>query len=336
MTASGLVSDDLQPGPTPSQPRPVTGIALAGLLLSVIGIALVVLAAGRLRDYNHGGIISTIVGAVLVVVSLYPLWPSFRSFAAGRERAALLRDDQLVLARRASAAGREEAQIAMGYAAAAIVVAALLLMDPRVLDQHLGCPGRPGPGARGRPAPRDHEDAAGEGRSATAAHRPRLLRRLPRDPGDRHHPADRVRHPTGLPGDARVVTGLARHRGTDDDLLGLRRRGLPRRARLDPPEPERRRSLPGAELHANAKDRARAAGGTPRHPATAERLHQPAEGHRTAVHSSHRRGRADRRPVAEQAVQPLPRHAFFIIITLPQARFVDYLIDRDAARRAGQ
>jgi len=27
--------------------------------------------------------------------------------------------------------------------------------------------------------------------------------------------------------------------------------------------------------------------------------------------------------------------AFFIIITIPQARFVDYLINRDAARRAG-
>ena len=28
--------------------------------------------------------------------------------------------------------------------------------------------------------------------------------------------------------------------------------------------------------------------------------------------------------------------AFFVIITIPQARFVDYLIDRDAARKAGQ
>lgn len=103
-------------------------IALVGLLLSVVGIALVVLAAVRLRDYNSGGFVSTAVGAVLVIVSLYPLWPTFRSFVAARERAALLRDDQLVMARRSSAAGREEAQIAMGYAAAAIVVAGLLLM----------------------------------------------------------------------------------------------------------------------------------------------------------------------------------------------------------------
>ena len=99
-----------------------------GLLLSVVGIALVVMAAVRLRDYNSGDFVSTTVGAVLVIVSLYPLWPTFRSFAAARERAALLRDDQLVMARRSSAAGREEAQIAMGYASAAIIVAGLLLM----------------------------------------------------------------------------------------------------------------------------------------------------------------------------------------------------------------
>jgi polar amino acid transport system permease protein len=128
MSASGLVSDDLQPSPTPSQPRPVTGIALVGLLLSVVGVALVVLAAVRLRDYNDDGPISTAVGAVLVIASLYPLWPTLRSFVADRERASLLRRDELVPARRASAAGREEAQIAMGYASAAIIVAGLLLV----------------------------------------------------------------------------------------------------------------------------------------------------------------------------------------------------------------
>jgi polar amino acid transport system permease protein len=128
MTTSGLVSDELQASPTPSQPRPVTGVALAGLVLSVIGVAMMVLAASQLRSYNHSGIISTAVGVVLVIGSLYPLWPTIRAFAAGRDRSRLLREDQLVLARRASAAGREEAQISMGYAAAAIIVAGLLLV----------------------------------------------------------------------------------------------------------------------------------------------------------------------------------------------------------------
>ncbi|HVH94453.1 MAG: amino acid ABC transporter permease [Nocardioidaceae bacterium] len=128
MTASELVRDDLQQRPTPSKPRPVGSVAVIGLILSLAGILLMIVAAVRLRDYNGGGPISTVVGLVLVIGSLYPLWPSFLAFKGARERSALLRDDQLVMARRAAAGGREEAQIAMGYAAAAIVVAGLLLM----------------------------------------------------------------------------------------------------------------------------------------------------------------------------------------------------------------
>src|SRR3954471_10411226 len=128
MSASGLVREEIQPSPTPTPPQPVAGIAVVGLVVSLVGIALMVAAALRLRDYNGHGPISTVVGAAFVVLSLYPLWPSFRSFVAARERGALLRDGQLVPARRSAAAGREEAQIAMGYAAAAIIVAGLLLM----------------------------------------------------------------------------------------------------------------------------------------------------------------------------------------------------------------
>jgi polar amino acid transport system permease protein len=128
MTTAGLVSDELQPTPTPSPPRPTRGIAVAGLVLALVGIALVVLAGLRLRDYNHDGPISTIVAALLVIASLYPLWPCLQSFRADRERARLLREDDLVAARRASAGGREEAQIALGYAAAAVIVAGLLLI----------------------------------------------------------------------------------------------------------------------------------------------------------------------------------------------------------------
>src|SRR4051794_5604432 len=96
---------------------------------------MMVLAGLQLRDYNHGGPISTVVAALLVIASLYPLWPTSLAFAAGRERNALLRDDQLVAARRASARGREEGQIAMGYASAAIIIAGILLI---ALSSHAG------------------------------------------------------------------------------------------------------------------------------------------------------------------------------------------------------
>jgi polar amino acid transport system permease protein len=128
MSASSLVSEELQPTPTPSEPRPVAGLAVVGLVMTVVGIGLMTLAASRLRDYNGGGVLSTGVGAVLVLLSVYPLWPSFLAFRGAAERASLLKDDQLVPARRAAAAGREEAQIALGYAAAAIILAGILLL----------------------------------------------------------------------------------------------------------------------------------------------------------------------------------------------------------------
>jgi polar amino acid transport system permease protein len=130
MTAtSNLVTEELQPGPAPSPPRPVLPLAVVGLVFSAAGIALMALAATRIRDYNHGNAVATTIGAVFVLLALYPLWPTVQAFSGARQRAMLLRDDQLVPARRASAAGREEAQIAMGYGAAAIIVSGLLLMS---------------------------------------------------------------------------------------------------------------------------------------------------------------------------------------------------------------
>jgi polar amino acid transport system permease protein len=106
----------------------VIAIAAVGLLFAVVGILLMLLAAQRLRHYNHDDAAATAVGAFFVIGSLYPLWPSLLSFVGARRRAALLGDGQLVASRRAAAAGREEARIAMGYAAAAMIVAGLLLL----------------------------------------------------------------------------------------------------------------------------------------------------------------------------------------------------------------
>ena len=84
MSTSALVNEELQESPPPSQPRRVTGLAGVALLLAVWGIVTMVAAALALRSYNSDGIVSTIVGVVLVVMSLYPLWPVFRAFAGDR------------------------------------------------------------------------------------------------------------------------------------------------------------------------------------------------------------------------------------------------------------
>src|SRR5690242_7039454 len=83
-------------------------------------------AAMMVRDYNHNGTVATIIGVVLVVLSLYPWIFAFRAFAKGRQRSALLARDDLVASRRVAASGREEAFICMGWAAAVLIVAFLI------------------------------------------------------------------------------------------------------------------------------------------------------------------------------------------------------------------
>jgi polar amino acid transport system permease protein len=127
MSTSSLVSEELQPGPEPSKPRPVTGLAVTGVVLALVAVGLMVKAALDLRDYNSDGTVSTIVAVVLIAISLIPVWMSLRAFPHARQVTTLLADDKLVLARRASAKGRDEAQVGMGYAAGIVIIAGVLL-----------------------------------------------------------------------------------------------------------------------------------------------------------------------------------------------------------------
>ena len=52
MSASILVNEELQPGPAPSQPRPVTPLATIGLVIAILATALMVKAAMMLRHYT--------------------------------------------------------------------------------------------------------------------------------------------------------------------------------------------------------------------------------------------------------------------------------------------
>jgi polar amino acid transport system permease protein len=124
MSAS-LVSEELQPAPTPSQPRPVFGLGVVGLLLAVLGTAFMAYVAKLLRDYNHENAPATIVAIVLVAGTLAAWVPAFRSFGEARKRSALLAQDELVAARRVAARGREHALVSMGYAATSVVVAGI-------------------------------------------------------------------------------------------------------------------------------------------------------------------------------------------------------------------
>jgi polar amino acid transport system permease protein len=92
----------------------------------MLGTALTVYVGQSLRSYNHGGPVSTGIAVVFVLVSLLPWVPAFLAFGRASKRAHLLNDDKLVEARRISARGREDAQIAMGSAAGTIIIAGVL------------------------------------------------------------------------------------------------------------------------------------------------------------------------------------------------------------------
>jgi len=126
MSTHSLVRDDVQNAPEPSAPSRVTGVAVIALVVDLIGIGMMVYAVKLLRDYNHDNTFSTVVAVILVLASLAPLWPTVQGFVGGAKRARLLGDKQIVAARRAAARGREDAAIGLGYGAATIIVAGLL------------------------------------------------------------------------------------------------------------------------------------------------------------------------------------------------------------------
>lgn len=126
MSTHSLVRDDVQSAPEPSPPQKVANLAIIALIVDIVGIALVLYGAKLLRDYNDGNVLSTVVGVILVLAALYPLWPTIQGFLGASKRAKLLGDKQLVAARRAAARGREDASIGLGYGVAAIIVGFLL------------------------------------------------------------------------------------------------------------------------------------------------------------------------------------------------------------------
>ncbi|GGB29968.1 hypothetical protein GCM10011492_20460 [Flexivirga endophytica] len=128
MSTHSLVRDDVQQAPEPSAPAKVTGVAGIALIVDLIAIALMLYSVKLLRDYNHGNTASTIVGVILLLASLGPLWPTFQGFLGAGKRAKLLGDKQLVAARRAAARGREDTAIGIGYGAAVLIVAGVLLL----------------------------------------------------------------------------------------------------------------------------------------------------------------------------------------------------------------
>lgn len=85
--------------------------------------------AWLLLNYNNDNLASVAIAIVLCLGGAYPFMPVVRAIKAGRKRSKLVSENHLVAARRTAASGREEAFIGMGYTAAVLIVGAVLTVS---------------------------------------------------------------------------------------------------------------------------------------------------------------------------------------------------------------
>ena len=124
---------NLAPAGVPRRPPssgapPILPLALAELAVSLLAGAMATAALLGLHDLigpDVPAFVLVLLGA-MAMAAWAPVWPAVSALLAGRRRAALVLQDDVVRARHAAATGRESARTAMGYALAVVVVAGLI------------------------------------------------------------------------------------------------------------------------------------------------------------------------------------------------------------------
>lgn len=120
-TASGATS--LPPTP----PAPVLPVGVVALVLTVVaGAALTRVVVSLLALIGHPPVPVTVLAWVVVALAWLPTVPAAQALGQARHRAGSVAAGDLVRARRAAAAGREDAATALGYALAVLIGAGLI------------------------------------------------------------------------------------------------------------------------------------------------------------------------------------------------------------------
>lgn len=129
VTVAATPVDDVEGAPVgapPTPPAPVTPLALTSLVVAAVSAVLAGLALNSLRSL--GTSTSTGLAIVLVVVGLagcIPLINAARAFGSAVQRARHYAAGDMPAARRAAAAGREHATTALGWSLSVLVLAGL-------------------------------------------------------------------------------------------------------------------------------------------------------------------------------------------------------------------
>ena len=126
LTGTAHVAGEEAPA-TPTPPQPVLPAAVLALAVGALCAVAAGLALWSLHQMLDGP--SAAVDAVLVLagaVALLPLVPALRALGHARSRARLVAEGRLAAARHEAAVGREHAHTGMGYALAVLLCAALV------------------------------------------------------------------------------------------------------------------------------------------------------------------------------------------------------------------
>lgn len=112
----------------PSTPPPaVLPVALLAVLVSVAtGLAFAYALRGLHELIGSSNPAVTVVLTIVGIVAWLPVVSALGALRAARRRSRLIRSDDIVTARHVAAVGRESAATALGYALAALIVAALI------------------------------------------------------------------------------------------------------------------------------------------------------------------------------------------------------------------
>jgi polar amino acid transport system permease protein len=128
MSMTSLTPSEAEALPSlpPTHPAKVVPLALASLAFTVAAAVCAALALAAVRTVAEPSPLFTVLLWVLAVACFLPALAATRALLTSRRRARLIAGDDLVGARKVAALGREYAAIAMGYSLAVLIGASIL------------------------------------------------------------------------------------------------------------------------------------------------------------------------------------------------------------------
>lgn len=112
----------------PSPPQRILPLAAVALVCSTAAAAAFTAAVINLQGLRggHGSVLLSVAMFVVALAAWFPLWPAFHALIATRQRADSIAREDIVGARDTAAYGRESAWTSMGYALGVAILAALI------------------------------------------------------------------------------------------------------------------------------------------------------------------------------------------------------------------